>query len=405
MLGRAAVVGGGAAVVTLGFLAAEAALHHAVWGEQVRATGWFEGPWEVVPIVLGASLLVGFLRHRTGLPTPDPNFMDELQAGRTDPLHALQLVALGLVSLVGGASLGPEAPAATAGAGLGTAFGQRRPDARDEDVEDQAFAGMAGVFGALVTFPFAVPVIALEMMDTARFSGYRRLLPGLVSGTVALAVLFPVLGTPFLGLFALEPVELASWHLAAAVVLGLTGAVLGTITAVAIGVVGAVAARVRAPTLRAVLGGAVLAVCGLALPLTLFSGREELPVILDRPAAFGAGLLTATLLGKILAFAVSMRAGFFGGAILPLFFIGAVGGVLLAMAWPALPPVVAVSGVAAATAAALVPLPLSLVILAILMFSTGVEVGAVVAVAVLTSYVLVHGAAVLEFLSQRRRGT
>lgn len=58
----------------------------------------------------------------------------------------------------------------------------------------------------------------------------------------------------------------------------------------------------------------------------------------------------------------------------------------------------AVAGVAAATATSLVSLPMSLLVLAILMFSTGIESGAVVTVAVVTAYVAVHGTGMLPML-------
>lgn len=394
MLGRAALLGVLGALATLVFLGAEHWLHHLTWGEHEPTGEWSSGPLRAVPILLVGGLGVG----------------------------------TGLLSLVAGASLGPEAPIGTAGAGIGTAVGERAarragasgvnsvdddgggdglPPNRDravdgdgEVVADSAFAGMAGVFGGLMTFPFAVPLMALEMQRPERFDGYRRLLPGLVSATVALAVLYPIIGAPFLGLFDVAVAPLARWHFAAAVVLGLVGAALGVLTAVVTGVVGALLERIGDVVVRAVLGGGVIAVMLVAVPLTGFSGREELPVVLSQGASLGVAVLVAAMLGKMLTFAVSMRAGFFGGAILPLVFIGATGGVLVQQAWPALPLMHAVAAISAATAAALVPLPLSLMVLAIFMFATGVEAGAVPAVAVVTSYVAVHGTALLPTLGR-----
>jgi H+/Cl- antiporter ClcA len=399
-IARSSLLGVLGALATLAFLGAEHWLQHLLWHGDEPATDWFQGPVRAVPIVLLGSLVVGLARRRTGLTAPDPNFVDELEHGRTDPRDAASLVGIGLVSLVSGASLGPEAPVATAGAGIGTAVSELSDDTTPDDVADGAFAGMAGVFGGLVTFPFAVPLIALEMHSHERFDSYRRLVPGLVSATVALAVLYPIIGAPFLGLFEVQAAPLASWHLAAGVLLGLVGAALGVVTAVVTGVVGRGLGRLSDPVGRAIVGGALLAGLTVALPLTAFSGREELQVVVDGGTALGVGLLVATLVGKMVTFAVSMRAGYFGGAILPLVFIGGVGGVLLQAAWSALPLMHAVAAVSAATATALVPLPLSLMILSLFMFATGVAAGAVPAVAVVTCYVAVHGTALLPALGR-----
>lgn len=67
------------------------------------------------------------------------------------------------------------------------------------------------------------------------------------------------------------------------------------------------------------------------LPLTLHSGRDQLGIVLESGVAeLGVGLLVATVLGKLVAFAISTWAGFYGGAILPLFFAGGV----TACCWP-----------------------------------------------------------------------
>lgn len=438
MAARAAALGVLGATTTVAFLGAEHWLHHLLWGGHEPTAGWFTGPPRAVAVLLVAGVVVGLARRRSGLTPPDPNFVDEIVHGRTDPREAISLVGIGLVSLVAGASLGPEAPIGTAGAGLGTAVAERSvrrratgspaaavgrsPDgtradpedtATDDEAEvaDAAFAGLSGVFGALLTFPFAVPLLALEMQHPTRFDGYRRLLPGVISATVALGVLYPFIGAPFLGLFAVPAAALAPWHLAAGVLLGLVGAVLGVVTAVVTGLAGTLLGRVEDVLVRAVLGAGVLGLLLVAVPLTGFSGREELPIILEQGASLGLGVLVASLVGKMITFAVSMRAGFFGGAILPLVFIGGTGGVLLHEAWPALPLLHAVAGVSAATATALVPLPLSLMVVTLLMFATGVEAGAVPAVAAVTSFVAVHGTAVLPALGRllapgrRRDGT
>lgn len=397
---RAAVVGVLGALGTVAFLFVEHLLHDVVWNGRGPEGGAFETPVVAAVIVLSAAVVVGVLRRRFALSPPDPNFLDEMVAGRSPLPHALRLTTIGLVSLTGGASVGPEAPVATLGAGLGTAVAERDPDASADDVADVTFAGIAGVFGALLTFPFAAPAIALELQRDDRFGPYSRLLPGLVAAVVALAVLHPLLGTPFLAVYDVDPPPLRSWHLLAGTGLGLVGVVVGVVTGVAAAVGARAAAGVRDPLVRAVVGGLVLAGVALALPLTLFSGRQELSVVLD--GGLGVGLLLATVVGKVVAFAVSMRFGFYGGAVFPLLFVGATSGFVVHELVPALPLAVAVTAVAAASTVVLVPLPLAVLVLVTLLFGLDVAFSAVPAAALVTAWGVAHGTGLVERL--RRAG-
>ena len=66
---------------------------------------------------------------------------------------------------------------------------------------------------------------------------------------------------------------------------------------------------------------------GVALPLTLFTGSDQLKSVLQDAGTLGLGLLVAILVAKILAFAVSVGSGFVGGPIFPALFIGGTAGV------------------------------------------------------------------------------
>jgi H+/Cl- antiporter ClcA len=55
---------------------------------------------------------------------------------------------------------------------------------------------------------------------------------------------------------------------------------------------------------KSTLGGAVFGVIGVALPLTLFTGSDELKSVLRDAGTLGLGLLVAISFAKILAFVV-----------------------------------------------------------------------------------------------------
>lgn len=396
---RSALVGVVSGLSVLLFLGAEHLLHEVVWSGRETPSGWFTGSLYAVVIVLVAGAGVGWLRLRFAMHGPDPNFVDELIEGEVEPAHAVRIATIGLTSLVGGASVGPEAPLGSLGAGIGTAVARRSGD-DEEEKADLTFAGISAVFGGLGTFAYVGPIMAMEIYHPRWSSGFKRMAPGLVSALSAFLVLFPALGTPFLAVYQIPAPELKLWWIPAALLLGLTGAALGLGVAVAMGLSARLAARVTHPWLRGLAGAAVIAAVGFALPLTMFSGRQELGVILSDGPSLGLGLLAMVVLGKILAFVVSMRWGFFGGPFFPLLFIGAALGALLAQIIPGLPLAVAVISLAAGACASLIPLPLMVIILTSMIFGLPVEMTVLPSVAAVTAYLAVHGTGVLTWLQE-----
>jgi len=64
-------------------------------------------------------------------------------------------------------------------------------------------------------------------------------------------------------------------------------------------------------------------------PLTTFSGSDQLNTVLSDAGTLGLGLLVATLILKLLTFAVSQGSGFVGAPIFPSLFIGGTAGVIV----------------------------------------------------------------------------
>jgi H+/Cl- antiporter ClcA len=65
----------------------------------------------------------------------------------------------------------------------------------------------------------------------------------------------------------------------------------------------------------------------VALPLTLFTGTDQLTTVIHDGEALGAGLLIAVVFAKILAFALCEATGFIGGPFLVMLFIGGTAGI------------------------------------------------------------------------------
>ncbi|WP_130013081.1 chloride channel protein [Serinicoccus sediminis] len=399
VMGGAAVVGLMAGAACVVYLAVEHLVTGLLWGEDGTPLGLFTGSLAGVLVVLAAGALVGWIRSRTGLTGPDPNFVGEMIEGEVPLRRGVRYGLLGLVSLVGGGSVGPEAPLGTLGGGLGTAVG-RRYERQEEATQDLTFAGISGVFGGLGTFPFTGPIMAWEVHHQRWQQAPHRMLPGIVSATTALVVLYPLLGTPFLRVYDLGAAELHVWWIGLALLLGVVGAGLGVVCVLAMTASQRLSRRVPHVIVRALVGAAVVAAIGYAVPLTLFSGRAQLSGVLEGGAAVTVVLLLLVLAGKIVTFVVSMTWGFFGGPIFPLVFVGAVAGVLVHQLLPGIPLAVTVPALAASVTVALVPLPFMVLVITTMMFGLQLELGVLPAVAVVTSYVLVRGTGLADRLSR-----
>ncbi len=225
-----------------------------------------------------------------------------------------------------------------------------------------------------------------------------------MASSVAFAVYFPIAGSTFVGIYTLPSFRFEDWQLLAAIPLGLVAGALALITTVAIAVVTRLAARLPNRTiLRATIGGVAFGLVGVALPLTLFTGTDQLTTVIHDGAALGAGLLTAIVLAKILVFAVCEATGFVGGPFLVMLFIGGTAGITAHVLIPGLPEALTFTAMFAALPGSLVAAPFSLILLGVITTQIGALQTAPVTIAVITAYLAVSGSGLLTELAQRQR--
>ena len=373
-----------------------------LWFTLPEDPGWLDGSLWWVAVTAGAGLIVGVLRRVLRVPLREAGLIKELKDERVEPSTVPAAVAVSLVSLVGGASLGPEAALGKMGGGLGTWVSERQK--LGEDVRaTNTLNGMSASYGGLLSSPILASVLTLEIgrPKAARFAG--TLVGGLLAATVAFAVYFPIAGSTFVGIYALPSYEYEDWQLLAAVPLGLAAGALALITVAAIGVMAKLTAPLAKFTvLRPVIGGIAFGLVGVALPLTLFTGTDQLSIVIRDGAALGAGLLIAVVFAKILVFAVCEATGFIGGPILVSLFIGGTAGVTAHVLIPGLPEGLAFAAMFAGLVGALVAAPFSLLLLAAITTQIGTLQIAPVAVAVVTAYLAVSGSGELMSLARKR---
>ena len=309
-----------------------------------------------------AGLAMGFVLHRWGGPVRGGNnlVIDTVHEGSERiPLSVAPWILGGtVVTHLFGGSGGREGAAVQMGAALAEEVSHRlrlRPETRTQLLA----AGIAGGFGAVFGTPIAGTIFGLEMVHLGKIE-YRSLVPSLVAA-VAGDFTVRTIGIrheafPHVPALAVDPLLLAKWAFVGIVVAMVAIAFVETTH----GIRGLLEQRLSRLPLRMFFGG--LAVVGL---WQLFGTSDFLglgtPVMMDAfsgPSAWYAFAL------KLLFTAVTLGAGFLGGEVTPLFFIGATLG--SALAGPLGLPLALTTGVCmAAMFAAASNTPLALSIMAV----------------------------------------
>jgi H+/Cl- antiporter ClcA len=363
--------------------------------------GWFGGHWWWVAVTAAAGVAVGLVRRLTRLPWKTPGLFDDLQTQHVDIGLVPGIAAVSAVSLIGGASLGPEKALGSMGGGAGGWIAQRR-GLKTEDAQVNTLAGFAGAYGGLFS---STVIVVMLIMEVARPGGQRfakALAAQIVASSVSFGIYFAIAGAVFLDLYKVPDYKFADWQLLAGILLGLFAAVLVTLLAGFMLGAARLFDRLKVPDIaKSVLGGVIFGVVGVALPLTMFSGSDQLKTVVSGAGTLGLGLLAATLIAKMLTFAISQGSGFVGGPIFPSLFIGGTAGVMVHQVIPGVPLGLAFTCLLAAIPGSLVSAPFATVLLAAFLTQAGALQTAPILIAVITAFLTMEG--VKYFLARRKQ--
>ena len=367
--------------------------------------GWFGGQWWWVAVTTAAGVGVGLLRHLTHLPEQTPGLIADLEEQHVDARLVPGIVAVSAVSLIGGASLGPEKALGSIGGGAGSWFSERR-SLDTEDSQVATLAGFAGAYGGLFSSTVIVVMMILEITRPGGQRLARTLVSAIVASSISFGIYFAIAGSVFLDIYQVPAYEFQDWQLLAGVPLGLFAAVLVTLLGVIVKVAEQLFSQLAVPSIvRSTLGGLVFGLVGVALPLTLFTGSDQLKTVLSDAETLGLGLVATLVIAKMLTFAVSQASGFVGGPIFPALFIGGTAGGLVHQAIPGMPLGLTFTCLLAAVPGSLVAAPFSMVLLAAFVTQVGALQTAPILIAVVTAFLATEGVKYLVASRQRARPT
>jgi H+/Cl- antiporter ClcA len=363
--------------------------------------GWLGGHWWWLAVAAPAGVVVGLLRRLTRLPMETPGLFEDLKTGHVETHLVAGIAAVSAVSLIGGASLGPEKALGTMGGGAGSWIAARR-GLGQEDSQVNTLAGFAAAYGGLFS---STVIVVMLILEVARPGGQRlakALAAEIVASSVSFGIYFAIAGAVFLDRYRVPSYKFEDWQLLAGVPLGLFAAVVVTVMAGFMMLASRLFGRLKIPDVaKSTLGGVVFGIVGVALPLTMFSGSGQLSSVLKDAGTLGPGLLVAILIAKILTFAVSQQSGFVGGPIFPSLFIGGTAGVIVHQAIPGVPLGLAFACLLAAVPGSVVAAPFSTVLMAAFLTQVGALQTAPILIAVVTAFLTME--AVKYRLAQRKQ--
>jgi H+/Cl- antiporter ClcA len=343
-------------VIGAGFVGFEQLLHglqHLLWVEWI---GDEPSPWATIALATAGGAALGLaLMLAPGRGGHHPADGHELipQSADTSLGPIVGGIVVGLIGLVGGASLGPEGAILPAAAGISILV-TRRLRLGPGPAKLVQMAGLGALLAAMFGNPLAGAIPLMEVAAMAAPSMPMLLLPSLTAGSTAVLTL-RVLDVPPLGALPFEYEPFRTMHLVWAVVVGVAagfgGLLIDRLVPVLRRITRVTDARhvLLTTTAAGFLLGVLYAIGGTEVR---FSGIPELVAVVADTDGVGAALGIVAI--KIVATALCLAAGYRGGKIFPVAFVGGGTGLALHLLIDGVPLYVAVAvGIASAMVTAM----------------------------------------------------
>lgn len=338
--------------------------------------------WDRFPVYLGeyypiavcilGGIVIGSFTKRFG-PYPEnlPVVMSKVKAEGRYEYRDLGPMAVGAVlPLVFGGSVGPEAGLTGAIAAICTWVGDRlKRIGRDlkELTDIGMYATLSAIFGAPL---FGLAGVATDGSDKTEIPRALRILIYVFAIAGALSAIM-ILREIFGGGMEMphyDGLVCGRDEIAWLIPVCLIGASAGWMFCILDHVFHGISTRMEGrPVLTATIGGAALGICGLILPLTMFSGESQAEDLNAAWVTMSATLLLATGFVKVAITALCVNMGWRGGHFFPVIFSGIAIGYGLA-AISGIDPVFAVCASTAAVVGGVMRKPLMTVLLLFLCF-------------------------------------
>lgn len=378
------------AVVTFAFIALVHQGTRLVWEQAAQMLGIDSRLFTLLVCTIG-GLLVGLSVKLFG--DHSGIFFEVMlefgKTGRFDYRNAPGIVLTSFISLISGASLGPEAPLADACGGIGTWVSDRL-GLDEKETRTMGYGGLSGMLAAFITHPFGGALLALESAQGGVTGGqlyFWALFPSLLASAVATVVFVFLSGSFFETLYKFPDYAPRLVDMIFAVPLGLLGGLAGLLFMLFLRRLQRLFQAMKGHiVLRGLIGGLGMGIIGALWPITLFSGEAETTELIAHAAEIGVVMLIVFGLVKLFATSLLLSTGWKGGYIFPIMFTGIALGLALDLLFPSIPIAVCVAATMAGALVAAMRAPLFAALFTLVLVQK--ETAPVIAVAVVVSALL-----------------
>ena len=355
--------------------------------DNLNSVNFYNGKLYWLAITTGGGLLLGILKvllkYREG---EVATFFQEITSMHTDIKDGLSVALCGLISLLSGASLGPEAPMGALGGATATIIGHYTEQSH-ENLQILTICGMAAGMVNLFGAPILSAILVLELAVVSR----KRLMEVLVLIVASCGVSFTIFqGMATNSVFYTKPnygptysaqytMGFSLWYLLEAIPLGIIAALFGVFILIIRGICEAIVSKIqgrlgftRQSTLSLlffpIIGGILIGSFAILMPLTIGDGHDGLvlmcsdgysahwnsmldmygnstigkieaakqvnylqhtyalehgwPVPTESERLYSKNFVVSLIFLKMVTYGISHACGFVGGIIFPFFFIG-----------------------------------------------------------------------------------
>ena len=147
-----------------------------------------DAAWWWVAVTAAAGVVVGLLRRLTRLPEQIPGLFADLKSEHVDPGLVPGIAAVSAVSLIGGASLGPEKALGAMG-GRGRHLVRPAKGARQRGLPGEHPGRLTGAYGGLFSSTVIVVMLILEAAALAGMAAFLTQVGALQTAPILIAVI------------------------------------------------------------------------------------------------------------------------------------------------------------------------------------------------------------------------
>lgn len=323
-----------------------------------------------IAVCLIGGLLIGLWKNKYGDSPEELNQV--IKTVKKDHRYSYSNIFPSIVSsilpLIFGASIGPEAGLTGIIAGLYTWIGDKLKIFNDE-IEELAQIGVTATLGTIFASPIFGFVEPIENEDSKLPKTSKNILYFVaILSSFGIFVFLNHLTHNQASLHSIGTAYSSDLNYLGIIVLMIVGILLSYLYFISHKLFKTIFKSLDGNfVLKGVIGGLILGIIGTLLPWTMFSGEEQIYLLLGTGAQLGLIVLILTSLIKIVLTNICIETGLKGGHFFPLIFSGTAMGYALSILLN-MDPIISMSVVTTSFMASILKKPIAVVLLLMIIF-------------------------------------